>query len=507
MLGRRTFLRLSAGVTALASASRMALANVAVRVLPGNKTPGDLLIHNDRPWGLETRRSAFGIGPITPRARFFVRNNLPMPDAAVTENADAWVLSVAGVAQPGDVTLGELKRLGATTVASVVQCSGNGRAFFAHAPSGSPWGVGAAGCALWTGVSVAAVLDYFGGAADAHDYLTARGGESLPDGIDPAQVMVERSVPLAKGRADAILAWEMNGAPLGLSHGGPLRLIVPGYFGVNSVKWVRRLAATLAESAARIQQKGYRVRPIGESGGPAQPSMWRMPVKSWINGPGADGAPLGPGPTAFYGYAFSGERGVARVEVSSDGTSWRDAEFIGPDLGPNAWRPFAASMQLAPGQATIFSRAHDTQGEVQPRAREENHRGYRHNGWFDHGLTVRVANSVADAGVAPVAGGPAATSPGGAAAFGAVGAAKLSALGRAGRAVYLQSEPPCGACHQLADAGSIGATGPSLDELKPSQTQTRTAVAEGVGVMPAFADGLSVQEIEALATYIAEATQ
>ena len=107
---------------------------------------------------------------------------------------------------------------------------------------------------LWTGVPVADIFEQFGGVKPNLAYLTATGGEALPEGVDTEIVVVERSVPLEEGLRDCFLVWEMNGAPLPVIHGGPLRLIVPGYFGVNNVKWVRQLAATLSESGAKIQQ-------------------------------------------------------------------------------------------------------------------------------------------------------------------------------------------------------------------------------------------------------------
>src|SRR5690606_31597360 len=100
--------------------------------------------------------------------------------------------------------------------------------------------------------------------------------------------IVERSVPM-KALEQAILAWEMNGEPLPLAHGGPLRLIVPGYYGVNNVKYVKRVAFTPKESDAKIHETGYRVRPVGEKGAATQPSMWDMNVKSWIDQPSGSG--------------------------------------------------------------------------------------------------------------------------------------------------------------------------------------------------------------------------
>ncbi|MDB5890240.1 MAG: sulfite oxidase [Polaromonas sp.] len=129
----------------------------------------------------------------------------------------------------------DLKSMGIETVAMVLQCSGNGRSFFPSKPSGTPWTVGAAGCVVWSGVPVRAVVEALGGLATGRAYMTGTGGQTLPAGIDPKTIMVERSLPVA-AMADALLAWELNGAPVSLAHGGPLRLIVPGYTGVNNIK-------------------------------------------------------------------------------------------------------------------------------------------------------------------------------------------------------------------------------------------------------------------------------
>jgi len=329
---------LAAGV---AAASHSVSFSSAPRSVPLSKADSAFIVHNDLPWALETRRSQFGFGPITPASHLFVRNNLPMPPPSQTDLGDDWSFSVVGCEREGSLTLADLKRMKSRSVATVLQCSGNGRDFFPHDPSGSQWAVGAAGCVLWTGVPVADIFEQFGGVKPDLTYLTATGGEELPEGVDKDTVVVERSVPLEKGLWDCLLVWEMNGAPLPTIHGGPVRLIVPGYFGVNNVKWVRQLAATLSESGAKIQQSGYRMRPEGVAGGPEHPSMWRMPVKSWLNGPGADGAPVLAGLNTLYGVAFSGERGVEAVEVSADaGVPWHLAEWVGPELGPNAGRSF-----------------------------------------------------------------------------------------------------------------------------------------------------------------------
>lgn len=497
---------LGGATVAMGPMARLASAQAMEPPLPAGKLAANFIIHNDLPWALETRPSAFGFAPITPQSAFFVRNNLPVPDESSVVNADDWRIEVVGTERSGSITLAELKTLPVHVEAAVLQCSGNGRAYFSHGPSGSPWTIGAAGCALWTGVRVSDVIEYFGGSTDGKSFLTTTGAETLPEGVDPSQVVVERSVPLEKSLYDCLLVWEMNGAPLPLIHGGPVRLLVPGYFGVNNVKWVKRIALTEEESGASIQVSSYRLRDIGESGTPAHPSMYRMPVKSWINGPGTDGEQVVQGPVTLHGVAFSGERGIDRVEVSADGgQSWTDAQLVGPDLGPNAWRSFVLSVELAPGQHRFVSRATDREGDIQPRDAIANERGYAHNGWNDPALEIEVvATRTATTGAAAAVTAAQATSAG---TQGASSSISLSPLAAEGREIFLgKAQPACGVCHTLVDAGSAGIVGPNLNNLKPTVEQVFTAVSQGVGAMPAYGALLSETERRALAAYVAEAS-
>jgi len=490
---------LGGATMAVSPLARLVSAQAMEPSMPTGKLAANFVIHNDQPWALETRPSAFGIAPITPQSAFFVRNNLPVPDESIVANADDWRFEVVGGARSGSMTLAELKALPVHVEAAVLQCSGNGRRYFTHGPSGSQWKTGAAGCALWTDV-----LAHFGGPTAGKPFLTSTGAEILPEGVDPAQVVVERSVPVDKALQDCLLVWEMNGAPLPLVHGGPLRLIVPGYYGVNNIKWLKRVALTEEESGASIQTSSYRFRDIGVSGSPAHPSMYRMAVKSWLNGPGGDGAAIVQGPTTLHGVAFSGERGISRVEISADGgQSWHDAQLVGPDLGPNAWRSFVLPVELAPGQHRFVSRATDTEGDTQPRDLTPNERGYGHNGWYDPALEVEVVTARASAAAAT------ASASGGT----AVAAAEqtslelsLSPLATEGREIFLSVQPACSVCHTLADAGSAGAVGPNLNTLKPTADQVYAAVSQGIGAMPAYGARLSETERRALAAYVAEAS-
>lgn len=380
-----------AAAPAAAPAAKPAAASTA-KPLPAYaawKDADSVIVHSANT--IETRRSAFGDGIITPSRQLYVRNNLPPPDAAILNDRDGWKVEIQGVKQPRTLTVGDLKTLGVESIATVLQCSGNGRGFFPHKPSGTPWEVGAAGCVMWTGVPVRTLVEYLGGLDGTPAFMTGTGGEVLPEGLDPKSLLVERSVP-REAMQDAMLAWEMNGEPLSLAHGGPLRLIVPGYTGVNNVKYIKRLAFTAEQSPAKIQQTGYRLTPMDAKPSPDQPSVWAMEPKSWINAPGANGQAVKAGRVVVRGVAFGGMHAVKRVDVSIDGgKTWKQAALIGPDLGKYAWRQFALPVELTAGQHMLVSRVEDTQGNVQVENRFENAPGYINSSWRDHGLAVNVS--------------------------------------------------------------------------------------------------------------------
>lgn len=350
------------------------------------KNPDAMIVHSSNT--LETKREYFGSSGITPEDQLYIRNNVAPPKEEIVANRDAWEVEIDGVARPGKMKVGELKRLGLTQIAAVLQCSGNGRGFHTHKASGTPWLVGAAGNVFWSGVPLRAVAEARGGVAAGRRFITGTGAEEIPAGINPKTVMVERSVPIAE-LDDALLAFEINGKPISLAHGGPVRLVIPGYYGINNVKYVKKLDFTENETDANIQRTGYRVRPVGQKGAPTQPSMWEMAVKSWVTHPLKESAQ---GPVLIYGVAFAGKKAIKGVEVSTDGgKTWSAAQLIGPDLGRFAWRTFVHAADLKPGTYTIASRATDASGATQPEMFEENERGYGHNGWRAHAVAVTVA--------------------------------------------------------------------------------------------------------------------
>jgi len=381
----------------LASFTRSAMAQAVASTMPAAKPlpayvnwkdANAMIVHTAST--LETKRSAFGTSIITPTDQLYIRNNLPAPDASIIADRDGWAVSIEGVKNTRILKVKDLKSMGLETTVMVLQCSGNGRGLFPTKPSGTPWQVGAAGCVVWSGVPVRAVVEALGGVNEGMPYMTGTGGEKLPEGIDPKSVMVERSVPI-KAMADALLAWEMNGEPIPLAHGGPLRLIVPGYTGVNNVKYIKRLAFTAEQTDAAIQKTGYRISPPGQKGDPSHPSVWEMGPKSWINSPAPESGSLAAGPVQIKGVAFGGINAVKSVEVSVDGgKTWKIAQLVGPDMGRYAWRQFVLPATLEPGSYTIACMVVDAEGNRQPEGRVENAGGYNNNSWRDHALTISV---------------------------------------------------------------------------------------------------------------------
>jgi DMSO/TMAO reductase YedYZ molybdopterin-dependent catalytic subunit len=345
-----------------------------------------LIVHSKK--GIETHRSAIGESLITPNRNIYIRNNMPTMSDTQIGDRNNWKVSIKGVKNPKTFSLAQLKKLGHTTMATILQCSGNGRGFFAHEVKGSQWKTGAAACVVWTGVPMKVVVDACGGVDSDAVFMTSAGVDHEPTGLDPKKAKVERSVP-KKVYKDAMLAWEMNGVPLPNAHGGPLRMVTPGYFGINNVKHLGQVAFTKTESTVKYMKSSYRISPIGKKGS-QYPSCWEMPVKSWITRPTDETGTVKAGNVQIVGVAMGGTKKVRSVKVSIDGgQSWKKAKFVGPDLGKYAWRQFVFEANLAPGSYNLASKA-SAGGKTQPELRYENRRGYAHNGWKDHSVNIKA---------------------------------------------------------------------------------------------------------------------
>ena len=308
---------------------------------------------------------------VTPIERLFVRNSGRAPDLTPTEIA-SWTLRIDGcVRKPQTWTIGALKRdFAAVTQRSVIECAGNGRAFFRDPTGTVMWTVGGVGCPAWTGVRLAELLQQCEPLSTAV-YTGHHSPDRDLDGVRPA---ISRGVPIAKALApETLVAWAINDAPMPFLQGGPLRLIAPGFPGSASQKWLRRIEVRdCVHDGRRMKGLNYRLPHIPVPyGGPIDPAQFDvitdMPVKSLITSP-RDGfsAPAGR-PLAVRGHAWGGHTPVAAVDVSIDGGhSWQPAD-LGPLPDRFAWRRFTGTFADPPaGPVEIVARATDAAGRMQP---------------------------------------------------------------------------------------------------------------------------------------------
>lgn len=336
------------------------------------KDPRLTRVVDDDPLTVESTPAGLAVDP-TPADALFVRNNGGLPAIG-----DDWPVEVIGVRRPQIVPVGQLwEGLPRASVAAVLQCAGNGRSRLAEPAPGVQWGMGGMGCPEWSGVRLAEVVERHGGVGDDAAFLTVLGGDASPD--DPERV--ERSIPLGVALERALLADTLDGRPVPFVHGGPVRLVVPGYYAVNSVKWVRRIAFTATESDALIQTVRYRLAPPGSEPGPEHPSLWAMGPKAVVTHVVTDPS----GASVVGGVAFTGDDAVDRVDVTADdGDSWEEAT-LGAGRGPYAWRRFEARLPGPARRVAARATAGDT---VQPRATVPTVDGYAVDGW--HHLTYEV---------------------------------------------------------------------------------------------------------------------
>src|SRR5438132_6839471 len=263
---------------------------------------------------------------VTPNRLFFVRKHFDVPALELTD----WRLDVGGcVAKAKAWTWEELTALPERTVFATVECAGNGRSFLQEHVHGVQWGAGAVGHAEWTGVPLRLVLERAGVQASAVEVLF-EGTDVGCESDHPEPMHFARSLPLAKAQdPDTLLAFRMNGELLEPSHGFPVRLFVPGWYGVASVKWLQRIEVLDRPFQGYFQTKKYTVQ-RQTSCGPQTVVVGPMAVKAEIIRPSAD-ALLGLGTNRIFGVAWAGEEAVARVQVSTDGRhTWGQADLIGP---------------------------------------------------------------------------------------------------------------------------------------------------------------------------------
>jgi sulfite oxidase len=356
----------------------------------------DMIVHERDPYNAEPPRAVLADQALTPVEAFYARNHGPIP----TLDPRTWRLAVSGlVSRDLELSLDDLKTwYPPQTLTATLQCAGNRRAGLIEVkdiPGEHPWGPGAISTAEWTGVRLADILHAAGllpGAA--HVAFTAPDVSQMADPPQP----YGGSIGLGKALAtEVLLAWAMNGRPLPAAHGAPVRVVVPGYIGARSVKWVQQITVQDTPSASYFQATAYRLLPADADPGRAGPgdglSLGAVAVNAGILRP--DGrSVLAAGPAEVTGYAFAGgDRGIARVDVSTDGgCTWQQAR-LDPPAGPWAWRHWRAVITLPAGDREITARAWDTAAAVQPESARHlwNPKGYVNNSWARLRVTARPA--------------------------------------------------------------------------------------------------------------------
>ena len=352
-------------------------AGAAMPFLMGADEAGpDLIVRSSYPLDAETPVEVFDRF-LTPNRLFFVRSHFGPPAIGLSP----WRLEVDGLVDRAlSMGLDDLKGFEQVTMPAVLQCSGNGRAYFEPKIPGVGWEKGAVGNAEWSGVRLVDVLEKAGIQADAA-HVQLHGADTPPNPKTPAFF---RSIPLARAiDRSTILATTMNGEPLPNLHGGPIRLVVPGWAGNHWIKWLRKVTVAKDEAPGFYMQTGYKMPKVPTAPGvDLKPtdlkSVTTLNVKSLIARP-TDGAVLTAGRVEVKGVAWTGDGVVERVEVSTLDGVWSPATLIG-DPRSGTWRSWTFAWDAKPGRYSLKVRAVDSKGETQPEVSPWNRSGYLWNG-------------------------------------------------------------------------------------------------------------------------------
>ncbi|MEU9104354.1 sulfite oxidase [Streptomyces xanthophaeus] len=390
---RRDLLKLfaagaAAGAVGLGAAAPAAAAGVAAA--PGTVKPLPPELFTLRGTNAETNFAALrGTGPLTPVDRFFVRNHTVTPRIA----ADGWRLRVWGDALSGgpvEFSYDRLRSLPAVERTLFIECAGNGRSFYTtqqgQQVSGTAWTLGAIGVARWRGVRLSDVLRRAG--------VTRRAVDVLPRGLDDEVVTngvnlgrVRRPLPASKALDDVILAYEMNGEPLPPDHGGPVRVVVPDWIGISSVKWVGDIEVSGQPLYTPWNTDLYRLF------GPDQPTEGSAPLARQTLKSAFElelGATVPVHRTRLLtGRSWSGAAPVHRVEVSTDGGArWQRARLHDAPRRGSWVRWSVPWTPRTTGTTALLARATDATGRTQPQTTAHNTQGYLFDAVVRHPVTV-----------------------------------------------------------------------------------------------------------------------
>jgi DMSO/TMAO reductase YedYZ molybdopterin-dependent catalytic subunit len=323
---------------------------------------------------------------VTPAGLHYLLVHFDVPEI----DGEAWRLEIGGaVGRPMSLALRDLRAMASESRAVTLECAGNGRALTEPRAISQPWGLEAVGTAVWTGVPLRDVLVQAVPVAGAVEVVFTGFDRGIDGGIEQDYA---RSLSLADAmREEVMLTWNMNGAPLPPQHGYPLRLVVPGWYGMASVKWLRSITVVDTPFLGDQMIRAYRFR--SEEDEPGTPVTHINP-RSLMEPPGIPDFLtrerfLAPGPVTLRGRAWSGWGPIERVEVSTDGgDSWAEARLLAAQ-GPAAWRRWEFDWDAVTGIYEVCCRATDDAGNTQPLQVPWNLGGYGNNAVQRVRVTVR----------------------------------------------------------------------------------------------------------------------
>jgi DMSO/TMAO reductase YedYZ molybdopterin-dependent catalytic subunit len=327
---------------------------------------------------------------LVPNERFYVRSHFGVPRL----DAQTWRLRVEGeVERPQELTYDQVRQMPARTQTALLDCSGNSRVFVVPKVAGVAWELGAVGNADWTGVPLAAVLERAGVRPTALEVILegADAGElkEFPSPYQtPGRVHFARSLPLAKARRpEVLLAYRMNGTDLPGAHGYPLRAVVPGWYGMASIKWLTRIIVTDRPFQGYFQTMEYAIFER-RHGLPILTPVTELQVKALIARPASHEAVQANQAYRVHGAAWTGDSDVERVDISTDGgTTWAAGRLLDRPVA-HAWRlwEYAWRTPARAGRHMLMARATDRRGRTQPLTRDPD----RRNAMISHVLPVEV---------------------------------------------------------------------------------------------------------------------
>jgi len=324
-------------------------------------------------------------GLITSNEHFYIRSNFKLPKI----DASGWRLAVGGmVERPLSLSLPELQAMPAHSVIVTLECAGNGRSRLDPPAEGEQWQFAAVSTAEWTGVPLVEVLERAGVRSGAKEVRYKGADSGVPRGRTET-VHFERSLNLDWARnPDVLLAYAMNGEPLPIEHGFPLRMLVPSWYGMASVKWLTELELIGEAFTGHYQANSYVFERAAPDGQVSKEPLTQERVRALITEP-AIGEDVAAGGLIVRGFAWSGRAPVAKVELSVGGGAWHAARLLGQPI-PYTWQRWELPLELPTrGELVLRARATDALGQTQPDTPEWNRLGYCNNAVLEVPMTVR----------------------------------------------------------------------------------------------------------------------